>query len=111
MRRLLAVILVGIAFTGCAQDAHERIQAYNDDGLSLYRQGRFLDARESFEAALALKADDAGLLYNIAQCYDHEGNRDQAEKYYDQCLVRDPNHLACHHALMTLYVRNQRMPD
>ncbi len=111
MRGIVALILAGMAMTGCAQDAHERIQAYNDDGLSLYRQGRFFDARESFESALALKSDDAGLLYNIAQCHDHEGNQAQAEKYYNECLVRDPDHLACHHALTTLYVRNQRMPD
>ncbi|HEV3235342.1 MAG TPA: tetratricopeptide repeat protein [Gemmataceae bacterium] len=111
MWRIVGVIVMAIGLGGCAQDTAERLKAYNDDGLSLYSQGQFHDARESFEAALALKTDDPGLLYNIGQCYDHDGNAPQAEKYYQECLAHDPNHVAAHHALAKLLVRNQRMPD
>jgi tetratricopeptide (TPR) repeat protein len=113
MRQIIYLVLgaIVIGASGCAQDMAERMKAYNEDGLSLYRQGRFYDARESFQAALDLKKDDPGLLYNVAQCYDHEGNTPLAEKYYNECLAKDPNHAACHHGLTTLLVRNQRMPD
>src|SRR5262249_53393170 len=111
MRSGVWLIAAVLAANGCAQDSSQRIQAYSEDGMSQYRQGHFLDARESFEAALALKAGDAALLYNIGQCHEHEGNSALAEKYYQQCLERDPNHVACHHALTTLLVRTQRMPE
>jgi tetratricopeptide (TPR) repeat protein len=113
MRQIICLALgaLVIGVSGCAQDSAERMKAYNEDGLSLYREGRFYDARESFEQALKLKTDDTGLLYNVAQCYDHEGNAPLAEKYYNECLVKDPNNAPCHHGLTSLMVRNQRMPD
>src|SRR5262245_43405761 len=108
MRRIIGFMALALALGGCAQDTAERLKAYNDDGLALYSQGQFHDARESFEAALALQKDDPGLLYNIAQCYDHDGNVPQAERYYQECLAHDPSHVAAHHALTKLLVRNQR---
>jgi tetratricopeptide (TPR) repeat protein len=111
MRRIIFLIAIVVGAGGCAQDSAERLKAYNEDGLALYSQGHFNDARESFEAALALKKDDPALLYNIGQCYDHEGNAAQAEKYYHDCLTRDPDHVASHYALTKLMVKNQRMPD
>jgi Flp pilus assembly protein TadD len=96
---------------GCGPTAQDRVTEYNDDGVRLYQRGRYADARDSFQAALTLKPDDAGLLYNLGQCYDHLGNVAAAEQTYNACLQRSPNHPACRHALATLLVRQGRWND
>jgi Tfp pilus assembly protein PilF len=104
-----AVLLVALA--GCVSEDAERVRDYTADGLHLYRQGDYLDARESFQAALALRPDDPVLIYNIAQCYDHQGADAQAERYYLACLQRSPDHAPCRHALAALLVHEGRGPE
>jgi tetratricopeptide (TPR) repeat protein len=96
---------------GCAQTAQERAQEYNEDGVQLYQSGRFVEARECFQAALALDAEDAALLYNLGQCHDRLGNLPRAEQSYNACLQRSPNHANSRHALATLLVRQGRWDE
>ena len=85
------------------------MREYNDSGVRLFQRGDFNNARESFQAALVLKPDDANLLYNIGQCYDRVGNSIRAQQYYDQCLQRVPNHVECRHALtVTMWNNGQQ---
>lgn len=105
-RWVTAVLLVGLA--GCATEDAERVRDYTADGLNLYRHGDYLGARESFQAALALRPDDPGLMYNVAQCYDHQGAGAPAERYYLACLQRSPDHAAGRHALAALLVHEGR---
>ena len=44
-----------LAWAGCAPAVQDRVRDYNEDGVFLYKQGDFLAARQSFEAALALQ--------------------------------------------------------
>jgi tetratricopeptide (TPR) repeat protein len=111
MRWTLGVLMIAVGLAGCAVPTDERFDAYNEDGLHLYQQGNYAAARESFQAALGLNATDAGVLYNLAECYDRLGDDKNAERYYRDCLQRDPNHPAGWHALVTLLVRNQRRPE
>ena len=97
---------------GCASTATDvRVHDYNEDGLYLFRCGKFRDARESFEAALALRPEDPALFYNIGECQDHLGDTAKAERSYRECLERAPNHVECRHALVVLLVRTGRRPD
>jgi tetratricopeptide (TPR) repeat protein len=100
-----------LSLAGCAATNDERVHDYNEDGVYLYQRGDYVAARQSFDAALAVKPNDAGLLYNLGQCYDRMGDAAKAERYYNECLQRVPNHAACRHALADLLVRTKRQPE
>lgn len=111
MRRVCWLMTIALAMGACAPAVQERLREYSDDGLHLYQQGQYAAARDSFQAALQLKPDDVGLLYNLGQCYDRLGNASRAEHYYTECLQRSSNHAACRQALAALLVRQDRWPD
>jgi Tfp pilus assembly protein PilF len=96
---------------GCAETAQERVREYNDDGVVLYKKGEYVHARESFQAALALKPTDSNLLFNIGQCYEHLDQLDRAEQAFRECLRADPNHGECRHALAALLWKQDRKAD
>jgi Flp pilus assembly protein TadD len=106
---LMAGMVLGLA--GCSTVADERFRDYNEDGVQLFQHGNYADARESFQAALALKPEDSALLYNLGECYDHLGDGAKAERFYQACLQRAPNHVPCRHALAVLLVRENRRPE
>ena len=103
---LLALVLVG-----CEVTRQERVRAYTDDGVELFQKGDYRDARESFQAALALKPNDPSLLYNRGECYDRLNAVAQAEQDYRGCLKLVPNHGPCRHALVALLARTKREPE
>ncbi len=103
----LTLILVG----GCDTTKQARVHAYNEDGIELFQKGAYRDARDSFQAALALKPEDPGLLYNRGECFDHLGVAAKAEEDYRACLKAQPNHVPCRHALTALLVKTKREPE
>lgn len=111
MRRAWAILGTALLLAGCATDNEQRLRDYTSDGVNLFRQGQYVSARESFQAAQALKPDDADLLYNIGQCYERQGANDQAEKYYTECLAKSPDHAPCRFALAALQARTGRLAD
>lgn len=111
MRWVWWITTVGLLAGGCTPANQERVADFNQDGIQLFQRGDYRAARESFEAALALRPNDVGLLFNIGQCYDQAGNAVEAERYYLECLQRDPNMEACRHALAALLVRQGRTAD
>lgn len=111
MRWAWWITTFGLVAGGCAPANQERVADFNQDGVYLFQRGDYRAARESFEAALNLRPNDLGLLFNIGQCYDHLGNAAEAERFYLECLQRDPNMEAARHALAALLVRQGRMAD
>src|SRR5262249_45621981 len=111
MWRVLVCAGLAGGLAGCAAPEKERLRDYNEGGVYLFRQGDFAGARGSFQAAPALRPEDAGLLYNLGQCYDHLGVADKAEQTYLACLHRSPNHAACRHALTELLWRGGRRTE
>ena len=105
----LAWLALGLA--GCASATQERARDYTRDAFRQYQLGRYADARDSFQAALALRPDDVGLFFNVGACYDLLGNGAKAECYYLECLRLEPNHGLCRHALAVLWVREGRSPE
>src|SRR6266545_1576776 len=111
MRRVGWVLALVLGAGGCAPTSQDRVRDYSLDGHAQYRQGRYADARASFEAALALKPDDVPLLFNVGQCCDRLGDAARAERAYAACLEREPNHAASRHALCALMVRDGRSDE
>jgi tetratricopeptide (TPR) repeat protein len=111
MGRVGSVAVLALLVSACAPMLSERIQQFNDLGVQNYQNGQFDRAREDFQAALALSPNNFSLLYNIAQCYDHLGQLQPAERYYRLCLQQKPNDADCRHALDLLLVQNGRYDE
>ena len=111
MRRLWWLVGLVLCLGGCASPEQERLRNYNADGLAAFQRGEYADARQTFQAALELQPEDAGLRYNIGQCSDRLGDATAAERAYSDCLRRSPEHAACRHALCRLLVRSGRTPE
>ena len=103
----VAVLTCGIG--ACAPDQQLRVREYNDDGVFLFQQGDYKHARETFEAALALRPGDANLWFNIGECQVRAGQGAAAEHAFAECLKVSPNHAECRHALTAmLYDQGRR---
>jgi Flp pilus assembly protein TadD len=96
---------------GCASPADDRAQLYSQDGRNLFQRGRYQDARDSFQAALAIQPNDPALLYNLGQCCDRTDDTANAERAYRRCLEVSPDHAPCHHALAALLLRQGRRAE
>jgi len=109
-RRYFVLLL---CLAGCVtnQAVEDKVRLYNDDGVAMFSQGRFLDARESFELALQLSPHDADLLFNLAECHDRLGNYAMAEQYYVLCLQKSANNADARYALGILYYKTGRQAD
>jgi Tfp pilus assembly protein PilF len=104
------ILMLPIA-VGCATPGQEKVRDYTEDAVHLYNIGRYQDAKESFQAALDLRPGDVDLMYSVGQCSDRLGQDGVAERTYNNCLQRDPNHAECRHALAALLVREDRWAD
>jgi tetratricopeptide (TPR) repeat protein len=111
MRYLYSLAVLGCCLTGCNAPRDERVHEYNADGVHLFAHGAFPEAQETFQAALALKPDDAGLLYNLGECCHRQGALQQAERYYDDCLRHDANHVPCRFARAALLLQMGRRAE
>jgi tetratricopeptide (TPR) repeat protein len=109
--RWTGLLGLAVALAGCVTLDEERCRDYTDDGVLMYQHQRYDDARESFQAALRLKPDDPGLLYNIGQCYDRKGDSARAERTYRQCLQLAPDQESCQYALASLMLNQGRRDE
>jgi tetratricopeptide (TPR) repeat protein len=111
MRRAWVVVGLALCLGGCASPQQERVRDYNEVGVTLYRQGNYAAAADSFQAALALTPADAALMYDAGQCYDRLGDAARAEQLYNKCLAQDAGHAGCRTALCQLLVRQGRTDE
>lgn len=84
-------------------------------GVSLYQQGRYSEALQSFELAKTVEPANPDVYYNLASTYHRLGVNakdakmiENAEALYNQCLDLAPNHVDCHRGLAVLLVESQR---
>jgi tetratricopeptide (TPR) repeat protein len=102
-------ILVVILFIGpCVPASHQHLRHHTEDGVHLFKQGSYADARDCFKAALALKPNDPDLLYNLGQCHARMGQHDQAESLYKECLRHNSDHGDARHAWLLLLINSDR---
>ena len=62
-------------------------------GAALFGKGHLVDARKSFERALALQPKDNQALVFLAQLDLHENNPSSARTRYESILAREPNYV------------------
>jgi tetratricopeptide (TPR) repeat protein len=101
---LLAVPL--LALTGCGEFMS---QQQNASGVRLYQQAQYAEALREFQEATYSNPRDGDGYYNQAATYHRMGRQNRcdsdlklAEKYYNDCLDRNPNHSECYRGLAVL---------
>ncbi len=90
--RLPAVALILLAAaTAAATDgaAASKARAWYDEGVVLFKAGRFVEAAERFQ--LAYNVDPAPtLLYNLARAHEEAGHAAEAQLFFESYLDRYP---------------------
>lgn len=67
--------------------------AWANLGVLLDKQGKNLDAAEAYKTASELAPTDPRPLYNLGTLWEKLGYLDDAARWYDESLHRDPNYL------------------
>ncbi len=106
---MLLVLLSCFGSSGCTR------MTQNGTGVSLYQQGRYAEALQTFEQAKQSDPTNPDSYYNLASTYHRLGTSakdqkmlDNAEAIYNQALELSPNHVECHRALAVLLVETGR---
>lgn len=105
------LFLTAVLLSGCVAPDHERLRLLNDDGIQQFSRGHYREAAESFSMCLELKPSDPVLLYNLAQCYDRQGDWQRGEQYYRECLTHAPRHVDARQGYVTLLYRTGRAAE
>ncbi|HUE73599.1 MAG TPA: tetratricopeptide repeat protein [Pirellulaceae bacterium] len=108
-----SLLLIGL-LSGCGMVARQQ----NVAGVRHFQQGQYPVAMREFQQAVQADPNSADAKYNLAATTHRLAlqNRDpnlmvQAEGLYNECLDRDPNHVACHRGLAVLLTETQRVPQ
>jgi tetratricopeptide (TPR) repeat protein len=67
--------------------------AWHNLGVLLAKKGRNLEAAEAYKTASELSPTDPRPLYNLGTLWEDLGYLDDAARWYDEALQRDPNYL------------------
>jgi tetratricopeptide (TPR) repeat protein len=67
--------------------------AWNNLGRLLLKRGENLAAADAFKTAAELSPTDPRPMYNLGAMWEELGYFDDAERWYDDALTRDPQHL------------------
>lgn len=106
--------MLSLLATGCRYTA----QTSNATGVQQFQQGNFQGAVQSFNRSLSIDPQNPDSYYNLARVYHRQAtvsrrfeDYDQAERLYNMCLDRSPNHVDCHRALAVMLVEQNRTAD
>jgi len=99
---------------GCQWMAHGQ----NAEGVRMFQQAYYQGALDKFHTAIQTDPKNADGYYNLAATYHRLGNLQhkeddlqQADNYYHQCLVHDPNHEDCYRGLAVLLTERGKSAD
>lgn len=90
----------------------------NVQGKRFFEQGQYTQAIESFQQALRNNPRSADAWYNLGATYAHLGKQQQnaiwlqqADQFYRQALVVDPNHADTRRSLAALMIEGNRAQE
>src|SRR3954452_25401682 len=90
-----AIILATMASAGLGQRADDRVNprsmALTQQGMALVGQGRWLEATDLFESALAVDARNRQAFIGLAKAAQGEKLPGKAVKFYFEALQLEPN--------------------
>jgi tetratricopeptide (TPR) repeat protein len=85
--------------------------ALDREGQQLYREKKYGEAVQKFQAALALKPNDPLLLNNLGFVYYVMGRNEDALSYLQKTLAADPKRKEAHVNIADLYLRMGRREE
>jgi tetratricopeptide (TPR) repeat protein len=89
----------------------EHLAVENKRGVAFVNMQRTGDAREAFEAALAVDPRYAPALVNLGNLHLEAGETDEAIRYYERAVLSDDDYALAHHNLGVAYKRLGRTGD
>ncbi len=108
------MLALAIAYLSLAAGCKSNV-GHNGMGVSLFQQGRYSEALQSFHLAKQTEPANPDVYYNLASTYHRLGTNakdakmvETAEALYNQCLELSPNHVDCHRGLAVLLVESGR---
>ena len=114
-RGLKSITIVGICLLVLSSGCGRFVNSDSNQGVTLYEQGNYLGAANSFQRALEKQPGNADCFYNLGATYHQQsklfgqaGDLQTAEQYYHLCLARNPDHAACQRGLAVLLVETGR---
>ena len=117
-RGLKSISAVGICLLVLSSGCGRFVNSDSNQGVTLYEQGNYLGAANSFQRALDKQPGNADCFYNLGATYHQQsklfgqpGDLQTAEQYYHLCLARNPDHAACQRGLAVLLVETGRTGD
>jgi diguanylate cyclase (GGDEF)-like protein len=87
------------------------LEGYNDLGCFYTAQHAHNKAAECFRKALAMKADDLQILYNLGNCHLAAQEFDQAIPIFRKVLVLEPSYILARHRLTIALARTKRLDE
>ena len=117
-RGLKSISAVGICLLVLSSGCGRFVNSDSNQGVTIYEQGNYLGAANSFQRALEKQPGNADCFYNLGATYHQQsklfgqpGDLQTAEQYYHLCLARNPDHAACQRGLAVLLVETGRTGD
>jgi tetratricopeptide (TPR) repeat protein len=89
----------------------ERLAVENKRGVAFVNMHRIPEAREAFEAALAIDPRYAPALVNVGNLHLEAGEVEEAIGYYERAVRSDDDYALAHHNLGVAYKRLGRTGD
>jgi peptidoglycan/xylan/chitin deacetylase (PgdA/CDA1 family)/tetratricopeptide (TPR) repeat protein len=83
----------------------------DSQGLELYREKKYDEALQKFQAAVALRPDDPVILNNLGFLYYVTGRYDEAVQNLEKTLALDPRRKEAHENLADTYLKMGRRED
>lgn len=115
---LLGTSVLGLALASAVGCGSFAARGMNAEGVRLFEQARYQEAIRQFQQAVFSDPNNADGYYNLAAAYHRLGTLDnkppdlaQAERYYNQCLDRAPDHRECHRGLAALLMQQGRRAE
>ncbi|TLY29887.1 MAG: tetratricopeptide repeat protein [Nitrospirae bacterium] len=84
--------------------AQRRLMSLKREAASAHAEGKYAEAREKYERALPLKADDASVHYRLAQLAYEQGHGNEARMHYEQAITLDPTYRTEYNNLGPVYL-------
>jgi tetratricopeptide (TPR) repeat protein len=112
------VLAVGCCFCAAAIGCSWSAQNANLTGVQMFQQGQYQAADSYFRQAIQADHNNADGYYNLAanfhrqwKLHNRQSDLQQAETNYQQCIVRNPNHVDCYRGWAVLMVEQERAQD
>ena len=90
------------------QDAHDSPPVHACMGIVYGKQGRWDEAVQQYQQALALYPDDALILFNLGIALTHQGDAKAALEYLERAVAQESQWAEAHYSMGTLLLQQER---